>query len=69
MEDIKLVKFIGNSDCCFKFGSIYEIMKIVDNIDEIGFFEAYIKTANGIILHIPYSSINTFLENWEVIDE
>ena len=67
MEEIKLVKFKGSSDYVFQYGKIYEVMKIIDNTDLDWYFETYIKDAQGNIRYIPYSSKNTFLENWEVI--
>lgn len=67
MEEIKLVKFKGSSDYVFQYGHIYEVMKIIDNTDIDEYFETYIKDALGHIIYTPYSSKNTFLENWEVI--
>lgn len=67
MEEIKLVKFKGSSDYIFQYGCIYEVMKIIDNTDVDGYFETYIKDTQGNIRYTPYSSQNTFLENWEAI--
>ena len=67
MEEIKLVKFKWSSDDIFQYGKIYEVMKIIDNTDIDEYFETYIKDAQGNIRYTPYSSKNTFLENWEVI--
>ena len=67
MEEIKLVKFKGSSDLCFQHGEIYEVIKIKDETDLDWYFETYIKDKTGKIIHIPYASKNTFLENWEVI--
>ena len=67
MNEIKLVKFIGEYGYQFEYGKVYEVMKIIDNTDVDGYFEAYIKDKTGEIVYIPYSSKNTFLENWEVI--
>lgn len=67
---MQLIKFKGSSCDEFDYNGIYELFNVEDNTDldpEIGFYETWIKTNQNKIIRIPYSSINTFKENWEVI--
>lgn len=61
------MRFIGETDENFTNNCIYEIIEI--SYKENYWFSTYIINDSNKVRHIPYSSINTFLHNWEVVDE
>ena len=60
------IKFKGKSDYNFKKGKTYQLVKF-----EIAFYQikAYISNNDNEIVYIPYSSLDTFNCNWEVVNE
>ena len=61
------IRFIGESDHNFIYGETYEIVKI--NYEKGYYFYTEIINKYHIARRIPYSSIYTFLENWEIVNE
>ena len=62
-----LIRFKGSSCKEFDYNGIYELMAVGTDFDE--YYTTYIKTNQNKIIRIPYSNINTFNENWEVVNE
>ena len=60
------IRFLGRSDFNFTYGNIYQLIKIEQYEYS---FDTWISNDSGNIVFIPYSSINTFNENWEVVNE
>jgi len=61
------MRFIGKTDENFTNGFEYEFLEI--NYEEGCYFKTYIINDYDNVRYIPYSSINTFLQNWEVVNE
>lgn len=58
------IKFIGETDDDFTTGEIYELV----NIDGDNYFVyAFLTNDNKGISCVPYHSLDTFNENWEVV--
>ena len=62
------IKFIGESDYDFENGEIYQLIKIKDREKLYAYFHAWISNKHHKIVYIPYSSLETFNENWEVVE-
>ena len=62
------IKFIGKSDRNFENGNVYILIKIRDKEDKYDYFHTWISNNNKKIVYIPYSSIATFNNNWEVVE-
>ena len=61
------MRFIGQTNENFTNDLIYEILEI--NYRKGNYFNTLIINDYDKVRYIPYSSINTFLHNWEVVDE
>jgi hypothetical protein len=59
------IKFKGTSDFNFKKGNIYILVNL-----EIGeYVNAYITNKCNEIIFIPYSNLDLFNDNWEIVKE
>ena len=69
------IKFIGESNENFIEGNIYQLIKL-EKICRYEFtfssnwlYEAYISNKNNTIVIIQYLGIETFNDNWEIVNE
>lgn len=59
------IKFKGTSDFNFKKGNIYILVNL-----EIGeYVNAYITNNDNVLFFIPYSNLDLFNYNWEIVKE
>lgn len=66
------MRFIGKTNRDFTNGFEYEFLEVnyeKYNDERNNYFNTYIINDYDNIRYVPYSSINTFLHNWEVVDE
>lgn len=62
------VRFIGESDENFTNGKVYKIIKFDDDTPYYGKIDVWFINNYNKIVYIPYSTLNTFNENWVVFE-
>lgn len=62
------IRFIGKSDYDFENGEIYQLLNFEDKKFTYGYFKTWISNKHNKIVYIPYSSLTTFNQNWEVVE-